>query len=379
MLIKVSKAESCFARSYNILMLLSIFFNPGLPTWGSSAGENMVAEIVAPHSGLKMLEEIASSCMIGLCSFLEIFQFTPKVPNLWDKETFNVQPINDTRIKRSDVLLGYLIMFWVVLYFMYEKCLNSLLRRMRIPLMQRNRIIKAVWECGFCFGSICYLKSPNIKILSFFTGGREVIHEELGVILHKSFYFHRAGIEILYHGAWIKGWVNLLFVSFIMNPYQEKWCTVVSTFLFYKAIDTIIINICRILLCASHNAGRKLSKLFFYLHCLSWSDLLICIIRAKVDVMAGKYGTHKSTAWLVAVVHSRLTKHQKGLNFGRLCSVSAMAIKKKIKKIRQTKENDSMSEDNFIEGKLIETERTKEITEEQKDEIIKQYNQIENE
>ncbi|CAD1472825.1 unnamed protein product [Heterotrigona itama] len=217
-----------------------------------------------------MLEEIASSWMIGLYSFLEISQFTPKVPNLWDKESFNVQPINGTRIKRSDVLLGYLIMFWVVLYFMYEKCLNSLLRRMRIPLMQRNRIIKAVWECGFCFGSICYLKSPTIKTLSFFTGEQEVTHEELGVILHKSFYFHRAGIEILCHGAWIKGWVNLLFVSFIMNPYQEKWCTVVSTFLFYKAIDTIIINICRILLCGSHNAGRKLSKLFFYFHCLSW-------------------------------------------------------------------------------------------------------------
>lgn len=71
-----------------------------------------------------MLEKIASSWMIGLYSFLEISQFTPKVPNLWDKETFNVEPINGTRIKRSDVLLGYLIMFWVVLYFMYEKCLN---------------------------------------------------------------------------------------------------------------------------------------------------------------------------------------------------------------------------------------------------------------
>ena len=59
--------------------------------------------------------------------------------------------------------------------------------------------------------------------------------------------------------------------------------------------------------------------------------------------------------------------------------LGAMAIKKKIKKIRQTKENDSMSENNFIEGKLIETERTKEITGEQKDEIIKQYDQIENE
>ncbi|KAK9294591.1 hypothetical protein QLX08_010849 [Tetragonisca angustula] len=372
-----------------------------------------------------MLEEIASSWMIGLYSFLEISQFTPKVPNLWDKETFNVQPINSTRIKRSDVLLGYLIMFWVVLYFMYEKCLNSLLRRMRIPLMQRNRIIKAIWECGFCFGSICYLKSPTIKILSFFTGEREVTHEELGVILHKSFYFHRAGIEILYHGAWIKGWVNLLFVSFIMNPYQEKWCRVVSTFLFYKAIDTIIINICRILLCASHNAGRKLSKLFFYLHCLSWIYLYVLfvpklmlwpenmehtkaqlglwlwfIVECLDSVWFRFIGCAKATHWLEICLFPSPTReaielagiqkrHRESLK--KLVNKTskraelwqtlfcAMAIKKKIKKIRQTKENDSMSENNFIEGKLIETERTKEITGEQKDEIIKQYDQIENE
>lgn len=58
--------------------------------------------------------------------------------------------------------------------------------------------------------------------------------------------------------------------------------------------------------------------------------------------------------------------------------LGAMAIKKKIKRIRQTKGNDSMSEDNFIEEKLIEAEGTKEITDEQKDEIIK-HDQIENE
>lgn len=48
------------------------------------------------------------------------------------------------------------------------------------------------------------------------------MHEELGVVLYKSFYFHRAGVEIFCHGAWTKGWANLLFASFVMNPYQEK-------------------------------------------------------------------------------------------------------------------------------------------------------------
>lgn len=49
-----------------------------------------------------------------------------------------------------------------------------------------------------------------------------------------------------------------------------RWCTVVNTFMFYKAFDTIVINICRISLCTSQFIGRKLPKLLFFLHCLSW-------------------------------------------------------------------------------------------------------------
>ncbi|XP_034190910.2 uncharacterized protein LOC117609116 isoform X1 [Osmia lignaria lignaria] len=216
------------------------------------------------------MEEAMNNWVIVLHSVFDVLHFKPIVANLWDKETFNMQRMNEIRIKRSDVLLGYLIPFWIILYFMYEKCLNSLLRRMRIPLLQRSRIIEAVWDCGFCFGSICYLKSSTVKTINFFSEEQAVTHQELGVILHKSFYLHRAGVEIFCHEAWIKGWANLLFASFVMNPYQEKWCTVVSTFVFYKAFDTIVISICRILLCTSHFIGKKLPKLFFFLHCLSW-------------------------------------------------------------------------------------------------------------
>ncbi|XP_043249515.1 uncharacterized protein LOC122395742 [Colletes gigas] len=225
-----------------------------------------------------MLEEVTNSWAIGLHSFLDVSHFTPMVSNLWDKEAFNVQHLNDPKIKKSDVLLGYLILFWVILYLMYEKCLNSLLRRMRVSLMQRSRLIEAVWNCGFCFGSICYLKSSAIKNTNFFSEGREAMYEELGVILHKSFYFHRAGLEIFCHGAWRKGWANLLFASFVMNPYQEKWCTIVSTFLFYKATDTIVVNVCRILLCVSHFNGRKLPKLLFSVHCFDWIYLYVLFV-----------------------------------------------------------------------------------------------------
>ncbi|OAD62188.1 hypothetical protein WN48_07442 [Eufriesea mexicana] len=367
-----------------------------------------------------MLEETANGWMVGLYSFFEISQFTPIVSNLWDKETSSVQYINATKIKKLDVLLGYLILFWVILYLMYEKCLNSLLRRMRIPLMQRNRIIKAVWNCGFCFGSICYLKSPTIKTLNFVSEELEITHEELGVILHKSFYFHRAGIEILCNGAWTKGWANLLFASFIMNSYQKKWCTIVSTFLFYTAVNTIIIDTCRILLCISHYSGRKLSKLLFCLHGLSWIYLHALFVPKLMlwpeninysrmqfglwlwftaecldSVWFRLLGCVKATHWLEICLFPSPTReaielagiqkrHRDSLKklVNRTSKKTelwqtlfcAVAIKKKIKRIRQAKQSNSIQVINSIEEKkeekLIEIMETAEINKEQTNENI---------
>lgn len=62
-----------------------------------------------------------------------------------------------------------------------------------------------------------------------------------------------------------------------------------------------------------------------------------------------------------------------------LIKLGAVAIKKKIKRIRQAKQSDSILMDNFTEEKLIATEEIKEINKEQKDEIMKQYSQIGNE
>lgn len=52
--------------------------------------------------------------------------------------------------------------------------------------------------------------------------------------------------------------------------YSYRWCTVTSTFLMYKTIDIVIVNVCRILLCIFQTVGRSVSKLLFLLHCLTW-------------------------------------------------------------------------------------------------------------
>lgn len=92
---------------------------------------------------------------------------------------------------------------------------------MRLPLVQRNRIIKAVWNCGFCFGSICYVSSPT-QFLNLAPQEQGMTYQKMGIAEHKGFYFHQAGIDILCHGAWVKGCANLLFASFILNPYPQK-------------------------------------------------------------------------------------------------------------------------------------------------------------
>ncbi|XP_031826941.2 uncharacterized protein LOC116424544 isoform X1 [Nomia melanderi] len=354
-----------------------------------------------------MLEEVANIWAVGLHSLFDTSEFTPLVPNLWDKQFSNVQHINDAKVKKADVLTGYLVLFWVILYLMYEKCLNSLLRRMRIPLMQRSRIIEAVWNCGFCFGSICYLKSSNVATLNVFSGERKVTYEELGVILHKSFYFHRAGIEIFCNGAWTKGWANLLFASFIMNPYEEKWCTIVSTFLFYKAIDTILVNLCRILLCVPPSGGKKQAKLFFFVHCLTWTYLYVFFV-PKLMLWPGKanYTRVELGLWLWFIVECidsvwfRLIGCARAIHWLEIClfppptweaielaeiqkkhrdslkkvvhrskktelwqtMLCAIAIKKKLKRIRQAKQNEPESMLDSNEMNSPETDAVDEIS-----------------
>jgi len=119
-----------------------------------------------------------------------------------------------------EVLKAFYKIYIYILFFHY---MQSLLRRMQFPLVQRSRIIEAMWNCGFCFGSICFMKSSTMQILSFAPHGEQrITYRELGLALHKSFYFHQTGIDILCYGAWIKGCANLLFASFVLNPYQQK-------------------------------------------------------------------------------------------------------------------------------------------------------------
>lgn len=197
-----------------------------------------------------MYEQAASSWAVGLYSLLDPTKFLPFLPSLWDKQAIGSRYSNDTKVRETDVLVGYLVLFWVILYLVYEKCLNVsptrlisnamriymshiyvlsffhraqlLFRRMCFPLVQRSRIIEAVWNCGFCFGSVCYMRSSTMQISSFAPHEQGMAYWELGVALHKSFYFHQAGIDILCYGAWIKGCANLLFASFVLNPYQQK-------------------------------------------------------------------------------------------------------------------------------------------------------------
>ncbi|XP_018372921.1 PREDICTED: uncharacterized protein LOC108767506 isoform X2 [Trachymyrmex cornetzi] len=330
-----------------------------------------------------MYEQAANNWAIGFYSLLDPTKFLPFLPNLWNEQAIGSRYPNDTKVRNTDVLVGYLILFWTILYLVYEKCLNSLFRQMHFPLVQRSRIIKAAWNCGFCFGSICYMKSSTMQMLSFASHEQGMTYQELGIALHKSFYFHQAEIDILCYGAWIKGCANLLFASFVLNPYQQKWCTVTSTFLMYKTIDIVIVSVCRILVYIFQTVGRPVSKLLFLLHCLTWIYLYLHYVPTFMlwseevkytriepvlwfwftvecldSVWIRLIGHAKATHWLeiclfppptqeaieLASIHKR---HKESLRKSNIKTakkvelwqtlVCAMTIKKKIRRIREAK------------------------------------------
>jgi len=192
-------------------------------------------------------------CLYSLFDLTNVWPFFPSnVRNEGALE--NSRYPDNARVRDTDILVGYLLLFWMMLYLLYETCLNvskaknvniflkthhfhkmtyvhilrsinfmqSLFRRMRFPLIQRDRIIKAAWYCGFCFGSVCYMRSSTVPILGLAAHKQDMTYREIGIALHKSFYLHRAGIDVLCHGAWIKGCANLLFASFVLSPHQQK-------------------------------------------------------------------------------------------------------------------------------------------------------------
>lgn len=358
-----------------------------------------------------MYEQAANSWAIGLYSLLDPTKFLPFLPNLWNKQAIGSRYPSDTKVRDTDVLVGYLILFWVILYLVYEKSLNSLFRRMHFPLVQRIRIIEAAWNCGFCFGSICYMQSSTMQSLSFASHEQGMTYRELGIALHQSFYFHQAGIDILCYGAWIKGCANLLFASFILNPYQQnyRWCTVIGTFLMYKTIDIVIVNVCRILLCILQTVGRPVSKVLFLLHCLIWIYLYLHYVPTSMlwseDV---KYARTEPGLWLwfaaecLDSVWLRLIGHAKATHWLEICLfppptqeaielagihkrhreslrkcdnraakkvelwqtlVCAMAIKKKIRRIREAKSGTDQSVKEPEETKPFETQTDGELEE----------------
>ncbi|XP_012281267.1 uncharacterized protein LOC105700192 [Orussus abietinus] len=285
---------------------------------------------------------------------------------------------------KIDFLSGYLILLWVIFYLIYKKCLNMLLRRMCIPLMQRNRIISGIWNCGFCFSSICYLKFPMSRTSTLSSLRFDSQWQELGSTFHKSFYIHHAGVELFCNGDWMKGWTQLLFALFIIKPYLQKPYPIVANLLLHKAIDILTVDSCRIILSGwQKKTGKIITKLLFLFHCINWMYLYILLIpgfllgshvTSRIEfffwmwfmleilnsVIIKLFGSMSSNHWLeccifpppsqeVMQLASIRKRHQNSLK-SNTCPMSsrnkiqlqqmlhcAMAIKRKVKKLREAK------------------------------------------
>lgn len=220
-----------------------------------------------------LFEEAINSWTLQISTFLD----HKKV----DSQFKNNEVIHDFMKRRfirneTDVFVGYLVLSWSLLFLIYKKWLNKLLRRNYFPLIQRNRIIGTIWDCIFCVVTINYLlfniflslkSSMLMKIMKF------------NFSLYKSFYIHKAGVNIFIFGSWLNGCSDLLFSFFVLHSHTERLNSSICLLLFMKVIDTSILSMCRFLLyCWNKQIHSLLVTTLLVFHCLTWSYIYIYFV-----------------------------------------------------------------------------------------------------
>jgi len=99
--------------------MVSLKFQP-------SSEDDVVARI--PHrtsQAMSMYGEAASNWAVCLYSLFDPTNVLPFFPSVWNERALgNSRYPNNARVRDTDVLVGYLVLFWSMLYLLYETCLN---------------------------------------------------------------------------------------------------------------------------------------------------------------------------------------------------------------------------------------------------------------
>lgn len=220
-----------------------------------------------------LFEEAINSWTLQISTFLDHrkvaadFKNNEVVDNLVKKKFIR---------NECDAFVGYLLLFWSLLFLIYKKWFNKLLRQKCFPLIQRNRIINTVWDCIFCIITVNYLFYIFFQSLKYSTLPNI---NKLIAFLYKSFYIHQTGVNIFIFRSWMKGCSTLLFAFFVFHPYPERLDPAVFLLLSLKIIDATILAMCRLILCFWNRQIHLIfMKMLFICHCLTWSYLYIYFV-----------------------------------------------------------------------------------------------------
>ncbi|XP_051165441.1 uncharacterized protein LOC127284169 isoform X1 [Leptopilina boulardi] len=224
-----------------------------------------------------LFEEAINRWTLQISTFLDYKNLVPQFKN---NEIYENLMKKKFIRNESDAFVGYLILFWSLLFLIYKKLFNKLLRRKCFPLIQRNRIINTVWDYIFSIITLNYLlyiffhslknsTLPNInKLIAFF---------------YKSFYIHQAGVNIFIFGSWLKGCSTLFFAFLVFHPYSERLDLAVFLLLLLKVVDATILSTCRFLLCFwNKQIHLIIVKILFICHCLTWSYIYIYFVPKSI-------------------------------------------------------------------------------------------------
>ncbi|XP_043274171.1 uncharacterized protein [Venturia canescens] len=216
---------------------------------------------------MPLLTEMMNVWNLRLHSLLYLTNFTFYLPN--DNKVHYEQGTRNEKDFSNGIPSLVLFTIWFLLYWAYKNFLNLILRRMKFAIIRRLRLIEGLWCCCFATCSVIFLVqfAPQTRNCPWHKSN----DYHFGFLMHKTFYLHQAAIQVFSHDHWLKGWSSQLFATGIPLQSLQKSPDSITALLLYKASETALLNICRLLVTLSRGQiVRRIAKVLFSLYFFNW-------------------------------------------------------------------------------------------------------------
>lgn len=233
-----------------------------------------------------------------ISSFGEHF---PQVREFWKKR--NVYCSDGEEVSVVSCVITYFIAFTVV-YLLYAKCLQGLLKRMELAEINRSYLLEALWYVGLFSASIpsCVGKLMLDYNLNSLQNAYQVFLNEKAFISEERVPNHLVFLFILFcalsaHSVWltwskdgfnVEFFTRLCFFLFFSSTYSLRCVLLGLICMLLININTMCAETTRIFCILNSKRSLRtysvkyISYMFFILYCIFWSAAFLYIFPTRV-------------------------------------------------------------------------------------------------